>query len=236
VSDPTTGPDTSSSPATASTPAFSTAVDHRASTVPGTAGDPLSHDALIARVEERFPGLRSLEFRGELTLFAEPDQLVDLLTYCRDDAELACPLLADLSAVHWPAGEHVIARQSSTTGWPEYRVSRDEGVVEVLYVLRSIARNHWLRVSVGVSDEEGRSSLPSVTPLFPTANFHEREVYDMFGVVFEGHPNLERILMPEDWLGHPQRKDYPLGGVDITYKNDKFIPPPDQRDLREIVE
>ena len=57
----------------------------------------------------------------------------------------------------------------------------------------------------------------------------------MFGVVFDGHPNLERILMPEDWLGHPQRKDYPLGGVDIAYKNDKFIPPPHERDLREIV-
>jgi NADH-quinone oxidoreductase subunit C len=212
------------------------AVDHAPSTVPGTHGDPLSLEAITLRLLDRFTDARTDVFRGELTVFVDPAQLVEVLTFCRDDEELDCPLLADLSAVHWPAGEHVIQRQQSTTGWPEYRTSRDEGVVEVLYVLRSISRNHWLRVSVGVSDEEGRSVLPSVTPLFPTANFHEREVYDMFGVVFEGHPNLERILMPEDWLGHPQRKDYPLGGVDITYKNDKFIPSPHERDLREIVE
>ncbi|WP_052664446.1 NADH-quinone oxidoreductase subunit C [Nitriliruptor alkaliphilus] len=210
--------------------------DQAATPIPGTDGPPLANERLVARVQERFEGVRSLEFRGELTLFVSPTQLVDVITFCRDDEALACALLADLSAVHWPAGEHVIERQQSTTGWPEYRISRDEGVVEVLYVLRSIAFNHWLRLSVGVSDEEGSSTLPTVTHLFPTANFHEREVFDMFGVVFEGHPNLERILMPDDWLGHPQRKDYPLGGVDITYKNDKFIPPPDQRDLREIVE
>lgn len=212
------------------------AADHTPSAIPGTHGDPLSHDEIAARIVARFPAARTEVSRGELTVFVAPTEIVDVLRLCRDDAELDCPLLADLSAVHWPAGEHVIARQQSTTGWPEYRTSRDEGVVEVHYVLRSISRNHWLRVSVGVSDEEGRSVLPTVTSLFPTANFHEREVYDMFGVVFEGHPNLERILMPEDWLGHPQRKDYPLGGVDITYKNDKFIPSPHERDLREIVE
>jgi NADH-quinone oxidoreductase subunit C len=209
--------------------------DHTPATVAGTVDAPLSHEAMTLRLLERYPDLRTEVFRGELTVFVAPEQVVEVLTHLRDDDAFGCALLADLSAVHWPAGEHVVERQTSTTGWPEYRTSRDEGVVEVLYVLRSITRNHWLRVSVGVSDEEGRSTLPSVTPLFPTANFHEREVFDMFGVVFEGHPNLERILMPEDWLGHPQRKDYPLGGVDITYKNDKFIPSPHERDLREIV-
>ncbi len=219
---------------TAETPAVP-AADHAPATVRGTHGDPLSHEALTLRVLDRFPAVRTDVHRGELTFFVDAAEVVDLLTFCRDDDELSCALLADLSGVHFPAGEHVIERQASTTGWPEHRVSRDVGVVEVLYVLRSVARNHWFRVSVAVSDVEGESRVPSVTHLFPTANFHEREVFDLFGVVFEGHPNLERILMPDDWLGHPQRKDYPLGGVDITYKNDKFIPPPDERDVREIV-
>jgi NADH-quinone oxidoreductase subunit C len=209
---------------------------HAPAAVPGTDGDPLSFEAITLRVLDRFPAARAHVYRGELTFFVPPESVVEVLTFCRDDDELSCALLADLSAVHFPAGEYVIERQPSTTGWPEHRVSRDVGVVEVLYVLRSIARNHWFRVSVAVSDVEGSSSLPSVTHLFPTANFHEREIFDMFGVVFDGHPNLERILMPEDWLGHPLRKDYPLGGVDVDYKNDKFIPPPHERDLREIVE
>ncbi|MTV24391.1 NADH-quinone oxidoreductase subunit C [Nitriliruptoraceae bacterium ZYF776] len=204
------------------------------STVPGPGGEPLGHDAIVARLTERFGELRTDVHRGELTVFVTPEQLVDVVVFAKDDAELTTEMLADLGAVHWPAGEHVVERQTATTGWPEYRVSRDEGVVEVNYILRSVTRNHWFRVSVGVSDEDGH--LPTVTHVHLTANFHEREVFDMFGVVFDGHPNLERILMPEDWLGHPQRKDYPLGGVDITYENDKFIPPPHERDLREVVE
>ncbi|MFA9432732.1 NADH-quinone oxidoreductase subunit C [Egicoccus sp. AB-alg2] len=200
----------------------------------GTAGASLTNDQLRERVLARFPGLRVDEHRGELTIFVEPDQLVEVMTFCRDDEELACELLSDLSGVHWPAGDHVIERQISTTGWPEYRVSREQGVIEVDYVLRSVRRNHWLRLSVGTPDDAAR--LPSVTSIYPTANFHEREVYDMFGVEFTGHPNLIRILMPDDWLGHPQRKDYPLGGVEIDYENDKFIPPPHERNLREVVE
>jgi NADH-quinone oxidoreductase subunit C len=67
-----------------------------------------------------------------------------------------------------------------------------------------------------------------VTGVYPTADWQERETYDMFGVVFDGHPNLTRILMPDDWEGHPQRKDYPLGGVPVEYKGAE-IPPPDRR-------
>jgi NADH-quinone oxidoreductase subunit C len=200
----------------------------------GTVRAPLSLEQLEARVTGAFGDVRAEAGRDELTFFAEPDVLVELLTYCRDDEELSCELLSDLSGVHWPAGEHVIVRQLSTTGWPDYRVSRDEGVIEVDYVLRSVTRNHAFRVTVAVDDEDPR--LPSVTGVYPTANFHEREVYDFFGVEFEGHPNLRRILMPDDWVGHPHRKDYPLGGVDVDYKNDKHIPPPDKRDLREVVE
>ncbi len=200
----------------------------------GLVGDALSLEDLERRVQGRFPGLATQLERGELTVHADAGVLVELLTFCRDDAELSCEMLSDLSGVHWPAGEHVIERQVSTTGWPEYRIDRDRGVIEVLYILRSLTRNHALRVSVGVDDTEPR--LPSVTGIYPTADFHEREIFDFFGVEFDGHPDLTRILMPDDWVGHPHRKDYPLGGVDIPYENDKFIPPPHERDLREVIE
>jgi NADH-quinone oxidoreductase subunit C len=200
----------------------------------GLVREPLSLEQLEARLTERFAGLTTDVLRGELTVFVPPEQLLDVVTFCREDEELSCELLSDLSGVHWPEGEHVVERQVSTTGWPDYRVSREQGVIEVLYILRSVTRNHWVRLSVGVDDEEPR--LPSVTGVYRTANFHEREVFDFFGVEFEGHPNLRRILMPDDWVGHPHRKDYPLGGVDVDYKNDKHIPPPDERDLREVVE
>ena len=200
----------------------------------GLASQALTLDDIERRIQDRFPELTTELARGELTVHATETTLVDLLTFCRDDAELSFEMLADLSGVHWPAGEHVIERQLSTTGWPQYRVDRDQGVIEVLYILRSVTRNHVLRVAIGVDDTE--PVVPTATGVYPTANFHEREVYDFFGVEFEGHPDLTRILMPDDWVGHPHRKDYPLGGVDIPYENDKFIPPPNERDLREVIE
>jgi NADH-quinone oxidoreductase subunit C len=195
--------------------------------------EPLTLDALEAALGTRFPQLATDVTYGELTVHATPDTLLELVTHCRDDEDLSLRLLADLSGVHWPAGDHAIPRQPATTGWPVYRVARDHGVIEVLYVLRSLQRNHRLRISVATPDTD--PVLPSATGVFPTAAFHEREVYDMFGVRFEGHPNLTRILMPDEWIGHPQRKDYPLGGVDTPYEHDKFIPPPDRRDLRDVV-
>lgn len=200
----------------------------------GLSGAALDHDAIAARITDRFPSVTVEQAHRELTLHADADHLIELLTFCRDDDELRCELLSDLSGVHWPAGEHVIERQVSTTGWPQYRTAQEEGVIEVLYVLRSASRNHRLRISVSTSDDA--PTLPSATGIYPTANFHEREVYDFFGVEFTGHPDLNRILMPDDWVGHPHRKDYPLGGVEVEYKNDKYIPPPNRRDLREVVE
>jgi NADH-quinone oxidoreductase subunit C len=199
----------------------------------GGRGGSMTAKAIERRVQERFPALATDLGFGELTVHVTPDTLLDVLTFCRDDDQLSCEMLADLSGVHWPAGEHIIERQTSTTGWPDYRVSRDVGVVEVLYILRSMTRNHWFRLSVATEDTA--PTLPSAVEIYPTANFHEREVFDFFGVEFDGHPDLTRILMPDDWVGHPHRKDYPLGGVDIPYKNDKFIPPPQERDLREVI-
>jgi NADH-quinone oxidoreductase subunit C len=188
--------------------------------------DPLSIEEIERRVQDRFEGLATDVDCGELTVFAPPEMIRELLTFCRDDGELDFDLLADLSGVHWPGGQHFMETQISTTGWPPYRLTDAEGRIEVAYVVRSIRRGHVLRVIVSTDDEHPR--IPSVVAIYPTADFHEREVYDFFGVEFEGHPNLVRILMPEDWVGHPQRKDYPLGGVDTPYHG-AHIPPPDER-------
>ncbi|HEX3336993.1 MAG TPA: NADH-quinone oxidoreductase subunit C, partial [Jatrophihabitans sp.] len=83
-----------------------------------------------------------------------------------------------------------------------------------------------VRLEVQVSVEDPH--LPSLTALYPTADWQERETYDMFGIIYDGHPALTRILMPDDWDGFPQRKDYPLGGIPVQYKG-ATIPPPDER-------
>ncbi len=196
-----------------------------------TTGTRLTNAELAARITGRFQAATTAESYGELTVHADAATLVALLTFCRD--ELGCELLADLSGVHWPRGGHEIERQPSTTGWPTFRLSHDEGRIEVLYVVRSIRHGHVLRIAVSCDDEAPR--LPTATGVYETANFHEREVFDLLGVEFDGHPDLTRILMPDDWVGHPHRKDYPLGGVDVPYKNDRHVPPPDERAIREVV-
>lgn len=192
----------------------------------GPAREPLALEEMERRLQDRFAGLATDLAFDELTVFATADTVHDLLAYCRDDEELRFELLSDLSGVHWPSGDHVIETQISTTGWPPHRLSRDTGTIEVTYHLLSMSRRHRLRIVCHVDDTD--PVVPTVTDLYPTADFHEREVFDFFGVHFEGHPNLVRILMPEDWVGHPLRKDYPLGGVDTDYHG-AFIEPPDER-------
>jgi NADH-quinone oxidoreductase subunit C len=96
----------------------------------------------------------------------------------------------------------------------------------VVYELSSTELHHRLRVKVGLPEEDPR--VPSVTGLFPTADWHERETYDFFGVVFDGHPDLRRILLPDDWEGWPLRKTEELGGVNTRFHG-AFIPPVDRR-------
>ena len=98
----------------------------------------------------------------------------------------------------------------------------------VVYELRSVEHAHRLRVKVGLPGDDPH--VPSVTPLFPTADWHERETWDLFGIVFDGHPDLDRILLPDDWEGHPLRKDEELGGVGTQYHG-AFIPPVDERTM-----
>ncbi len=176
-------------------------------------------DRVVAAVD----GLETLVFRGELTLLTPPERLVEVLRFCRD--QVGCEVLMDLSAVHWPGG---LRRESAqeTTGWPTYEFGTEQGHVQIDYLVASLRDALRVRLRVTVPDTE--PALPTATGLYSSANVMEREVYDFFGVRFEGHPNLTRILMPDTWDGHPLRKDYPLGGVDVRYHG-ATIPPPDER-------
>ena len=98
--------------------------------------------------------------------------------------------------------------------------------LHAVYPFLSITHNTRVRVEVSVPD--GDAHIPSIVAVYPANDWHERETYDFFGIVFDGHPALTRIMMPDDWPGHPQRKDYPLGGIPVEYKGAE-VPPPDQR-------
>ncbi len=144
--------------------------------------------------------------RGEITFHVARAQLGMLVQHLRDDAELRFEFCSSISGVHYP---------------------QDKGrELHAVYHLQSMTHNRRIRLEVSVPDADPH--LPSVVATYPTADWHERETYDMFGLIFDGHPALTRILMPDDWPGHPQRKDYPLGGIDVEYKG-AVIPPPDQR-------
>ena len=145
--------------------------------------------------------------RDEVTLLVGREALVDTLVRLRDQPDLSFGFLSSLTATDHPGRD------------PRFWVA---------YELRSIEHAHRMRVKVGLAGDDPR--LPSITALFPTANWHEREVWDLFGLVFDGHPDLDRILLPDDWEGHPLRKDEELGGVGTQYHG-AFIPPVDERTM-----
>ena len=165
-------------------------------------------DAAIARIAALVedPFIRVVVDRGELTIYIPREKVTQVMQALRDDAELRYEFCASVSGVHYP---------------------HDEGnELHAVYHLQSMTHNRRLRVETGCPD--GDPHVPSVVPIYPTADWHEREAWDMFGIVFDGHPHLTRILMPDDWVGFPQRKDYPLGGIPIEYKG-TTVPPVDQR-------
>ncbi len=139
--------------------------------------------------------LEVVEHRGETTIILAPGRLVELCTTLRDAPQLRYNYLADLTAVDWPD-----------------RVPR----YDVVYHLLSIPTRAVVRLKIRVGDEgEEQPHIPSVTNVWPTANWYEREVYDLFGIVVDNHPDLRRILMPDNWTTHPLRKDYPLSGFSL---------------------
>ena len=167
-------------------------------------------DEAVDALAESFPGFsdaitRVVVDRGELTLHVQPDRVADVCQHLRDDADQRYELLLGVSGVDYPT-----------------RHDR----FHVVYHLLSMTYRRRLRLETGVPLDHPH--VQSVCAVYPTADFHERETWDMFGVVFDGHPGLTRILLPDDWDGHPQRKDYPLGGVPVEYKGAQ-IPPPDER-------
>jgi len=163
--------------------------------------------ALAQRLAQRFPEV--LEARGEVTITVEGDGLAQALLHLRDEPDLSFRFLSDVTCTDWPGLD------------PRYWLA---------YHLLSTEHRQRVRVKVGLPPEPDPPRVASAVPLFPTANWLEREVFDFYGVVFEGHPDLRRIEMPEDWVGHPLRKDHPLAGVNTQYKG-AFIPPPDRRGL-----
>jgi NADH-quinone oxidoreductase subunit C len=129
-------------------------------------------------------------YLGDWTIVVPVAQLLDVVRRLRDGADSAFDFCSDVTATDWPP-------------------RAAEGRFDVIYCLYSTRRHHRVRVKVRAGENQ---PVPSVTGIWPAANWLEREVYDMFGVNFTGHPDRRRILMPDDWQGFPERKDYPLEG------------------------
>jgi NADH-quinone oxidoreductase subunit C len=162
--------------------------------------DVLGEEDFAAAVE------RVVVHREQLTIEVRREHLPAVAQALRDDDQLRFELCCGVSGVHYPD-----------------ELGRE---LHAIYPLMSITHNRRVQVEVTCPDTDPH--LPSLFSVYPTTDWHERETYDFFGIIFDGHPGLTRIEMPDDWVGHPQRKDYPLGGVPVEYHGAK-IPPPDER-------
>ena len=166
--------------------------------------DALEEAATSAGLEVAVPSV--VIDRGEITFHVRREDLVAVAQILRDDERLRFELCSGVSGVHYP---------------------EDTGrELHAVYHLLSMTHNRRIRLEVTAPDADPH--IPSTVAIYPTNDWHERETYDMYGLIFDGHPALTRILMPDDWPGHPQRKDYPLGGIPVEYKG-ASVPPPDQR-------
>jgi NADH/F420H2 dehydrogenase subunit C len=168
--------------------------------------------AAVDRLRERFPGavLEVTEFRGEITVLVPAERIVEIGRFLRDDPETAFDLLSVVTGVHFLGRDH------------DY---------EVLYHLKSLGRNHRLRLKVRAREGE---PVPSVTAVWPGAEWPEREAYDLVGVRFSGHPDLRRILMPEDYPAHPLRKDFDVEGGPAALDGEGRPHSPGFRDMESV--
>ncbi len=146
-------------------------------------------------VEEKFPDqvLGILNYAGQVGILLRKDRIQDICLFLRDEPSLRMDHLADLAAVDY-------SKYPGDAG-PRF---------EVVYNMISMVHHHRIRLKVRVTEEDPR--VDSISSLWHTADWHEREAFDLMGIKFDGHPDLRRILMPEDWEGHPLRKEYPLKG------------------------
>jgi NADH-quinone oxidoreductase subunit C len=148
---------------------------------------------------------RDEEVGGQLILHVDRARIVELCRQLRDDPAMRFDHLADVTAVDWLV--------YNPDGGPPGQGR--EPRFDVVYHLYSISHNHRVRLKVAVGEDD--PSVPSVTSVWPAANWAERETFDLYGIKFGGHPNLTRILTPDDWQGHPLRKDYPLIEEEIEF-------------------
>ena len=146
--------------------------------------------------------------RGELTLHVKREKLVEVAFVLRDS--LKFEMCMGVSGIHYP--ENIGCELAA------------------VYPLLSMTNNRRIRLEVCVPDSDPH--IPSLVEVWAGNNWHERETFDMFGIIFDGHPGLTRILIPDDWQGHPQRKDYALGGIPVEYKGATTPPPSDRRSYK----
>ena len=168
----------------------------------------------VRKIEEHLPDalIGVYKFRGDTRIIVAREFIVDVCRLMRDDPELQFNFFGECLGV-------------------DYLDKFDDHRYEVVYNLSSVVyeRNGETvgtgrRIFLKVPVPEDDAVVPSIVSVYPGANFPEREIFDMFGVRFQGHPDLRRILMSDDWVGHPQRKDYPLGGERVRFPGDKFGP------------
>ncbi|HUK92157.1 MAG TPA: NADH-quinone oxidoreductase subunit C [Blastocatellia bacterium] len=166
----------------------------------------IKDDPLVDRIKEKFGDsiTEAVATLGQQIVKVKKGSLLDLCRYLHDDPDAAFDMCTDLTAVHWP--------------------DRKGEEFEIVIFLYAVGKNRSIRVKAAVADGE---ECPSVTSVWPGANWMEREAFDMFGVKFDGHPDLRRILLPEDWPGHPLRKEYPIEYRDNEW-TDKHL------DYREV--
>ena len=147
---------------------------------------------IAERIKERFPEefLDVREFRGQVSVTLKKERILDIFRYLHDDPDLFLDYLVDVCGADY--------------------LGKKEKRFEVVYHLYSITHRHAVRIKAEVDGD--KPYIDSVMPIWTGANWHEREAYDMYGIVFNGHPDLRRVLLPEDWEGYPLRKDYPLKG------------------------
>jgi NADH-quinone oxidoreductase subunit C len=178
---------------------------------PRTTGTEGEFDEIADLLEQAYPDFgdaveRIVVDRGELTFVVRREHLLGMVRVLRDDPRLRFEMCLGVSGVHYP---------------------EDAGAeLHAVYPFLSITHNRRVRVEVTCPDADPH--IPSIVSVYPTDDWHERETYDFYGLIFDGHPALTRIMMPDDWMGHPQRKDYPLGGIPVEYRG-ATVPPPDER-------
>lgn len=189
----------------------------RSKVKPGSSERPFGSyfDEVADELERAFPEFNDaiekvIVDRGELTLHVKTSHLFETAKKLRDIETLRFEQCMGVSGAHYP----------------------EEKNRELHAVYHLLSMTHNRRVRIEVSIPESNPHLPSLVEVWAGCNWNERETFDMFGIIFDGHPALTRILMPDDWPGHPQRKDYPLGGIDVEYKGAVVPPPSDRREYR----